>query len=121
MKTILYKEGCDPFTVTSQEQLDYHLNQGWATEAVKGAKPAASPADTGKSDDKALKAEIKLLKDQLAAATAVPSVDERIKELEEIVVAKDTQITDMQADFEELTKQMSAQITDLKDQLGKKK
>ena len=126
MKTVLYRKGVDPFTATSQEQVDYHLTQGWFTdpkqlEESKKVIAPPTPSIVGKNDqDKRIK-ELEALLAAKTADTPAGGSDERIKEQEEIVVAKDQQIVDMQSDFEELTGQMTATIEELKKQIPEKK
>ena len=100
---ILYKQGCDPYKVDSQEALTYHLNQGWVEdqadlEAVVPVIPPTPPYDV-------LKAGKVLLVDDSA----------EIKSLKEALAAKDQVIADMQADFEEEVKSLNAMIKSLKD------
>ena len=119
-KTILYKEGCDPYVVTSHEELEYHLNQGWSTDKNLAPKEAAKPKHTGGVDVTVLKNRITELEGQLEKASKSGDV-EKIRELNSIIAAKDQQIADQASDFEEITGQMSVTIQELKDQIANTK
>jgi len=104
----LYKKHCDPYVVNSQEELTFHKNQGWVEdkseldkepEIIQPVKPY-NVLDEG---------------DQ--ATTANLDAAAKIKELEEIVAAKDATISEMQTDFEEVFTGLNSTITQLKDQL----
>lgn len=126
--TTVYKKDCDPFVCTSAEQLEYHINQGWFAsekELEDSFKPVAAfvPVISNKDTLRVAElekeiAELKAIKSGKAPAAADNTA---IKDLQDIIAAKDKQIVDMQEDFEELTKQMSEQITELKEQLANKK
>ena len=116
-KTTLYKEGCEPYVVDSQEALEYHLNQGWSTSkgVMKAAPTTVATGLVAGTDVSVLKNRIVELEGQLDKAVNGGDV-EKIRELNDIISAKDQQITDMQSDFEEITGQMSKTIQELKDQ-----
>jgi hypothetical protein len=97
----LYKRGCDPYTVASQEALDFHLHQGWVeneadVEKVVVVIPLTAPYDVLKE----------------GVIPAGPSAE--VKSLKEALAAKDQQIADMQEDFEEVVKELNATIKTLK-------
>lgn len=108
----LYKKNCDPYTVTTQEALTYHLNQGWVEDPddlevethviapvkpynVLDEKPAGEP-----------------LADVLCSASA-----DEVKSLNEALTAKDDLIKEMQTDFEDTFTGMNTVIKRLKEQL----
>jgi uncharacterized coiled-coil protein SlyX len=122
MKITLYKEGCEPYVVESQEALDFHLNQGWSKDKIKDLPPATPSAAhpsayPGGVDVTIFKNRIAELEGQLEKAAKSGDV-EKIRELNDIIAAKDQQITEMQSDFEELTQQMSKTIQEQKEQLA---
>ena len=103
----LYKKHCDPYVVNTQEELTFHKNQGWVEDETELDKEieVISPVKPYNVLDTS---------DVLAAD---PDAAAKIKELEEIVAAKNATISEMQTDFEEVFTGLNATITQLKEQL----
>ena len=102
-QTKLFKKGCDPYVVTTHEELVYHLNQGWVeNEADLEKEPVVIP----------LTKPYNVLTDTTAANDSLESAE--IKSLKEALVAKDQVIEDMQADFEEVITGLNATIAQLR-------
>jgi hypothetical protein len=101
--TTLYKKDCEPYVVSSQEALTFHLNQGWVEdEADVEVETAVVP----------LTKPYNVLVD---GATPVPVNNSgEIKSLKEALVAKDQQIADLTTDFEEVITGLNATIARLK-------
>ncbi len=102
----LYKTNCDPYTVTTQEALNYHLNQGWVEDPNDLEKEAVVIAPVKPYN----------VLDEVTVSDAPPLADE-IKSLNEALAAKDEMIAEMQQDFEDTFTDMNATIKRLKEQL----
>jgi hypothetical protein len=110
MKPItLYKKGCDPYTVHSQEALTFHKNQGWVedpdkVEVLEAVVAPPKPYIVGDTSD-------------APTSDIDPTAATKIKDLEEIVATKEAMIAEMQTDFEEVVTGLNTTITRLKEQI----
>ena len=107
----LYKKGCDPYVVNSNEELIFHKNQGWVDDPDKVEQDTTvilppKPYIVGETSE-----------EPVAPATDSDAAA-KIKELEEIVAAKEATISEMQSDFEDVVAGMNDTIAQLKDQLN---
>ncbi len=113
MKPItLYKKNCEPYTVTTQEALFFHLNQGWVEDPDDLEVEAPVIPETKPYNVLDEKAAGEPLADVLCSASA-----DEIKGLKEALAAKDDLIKEMQTDFEDTFTGMNTVIKRLKEQL----
>ena len=108
----LYKKNCDPYTVTTQEALTFHLNQGWVEDEADLEVEAPIIPMTKPYNVLDEKAAGEPLADVLCSASA-----DEIKGLKEALAAKDDLIKEMQTDFEDTFTGMNNTIRALKEQI----
>jgi hypothetical protein len=101
VKKTLYKKGCDPITLASQEAVDYHLNQGWFE----------NEADTVEKDTPAMTTKPYIVGQEQPA----PPESEVVKDLKEQLEAVKAEYAEFKTDVEEVIKGLNATIATLRD------